>query len=322
MSKLEVIQPGVLSQFQDLGRYGASQLGLSQGGAVDLHAYCWANRLLGNDMDAPVLEILLGACAFKAHSDSLMAIAGAQMNATIDGVAVKNWSSFIVKKGQVLKLGYATQGLRGYIAIKSGFFSSLFLNSSSTVIRNNIGGLARVGESFGHGNKLESGDFFSARSSQPVIETPQTVTQKYIPSYLDHIEVRVIPSYQYEEFSDAAIAAFFNHTFTITNQSDRMGIRLSGPAIECDLKGIISEGIALGSIQIPPDGQPIILLNDRQTLGGYPKIGCICKTDISQLAQAKAGTTIRFVATDFEQSSEKWIDFSRFFGLEYHRSAE
>ncbi len=322
MSKLEVIQPGVLSQFQDLGRFGASQLGLSQGGAVDLHAYCWANRLLDNDMDAPVLEILLGACSFKAHSDSLMAIAGAQMNATVDGVSIKNWSSFIVKRGQVLKFGYVTQGLRSYLAIKSGFFSSLFLNSSSTVMRNNIGGLARVGESFGHGNKLESGDFFSAKASHSIIEVPQTVTSKFIPNYRDHIEVRVIPSYQYKQFSEDAITSFFDQTFTITNQSDRMGIRLSGPAIECDLTGIISEGIALGSIQIPPDGQPIILLNDRQTLGGYPKIGCICKTDLSKLAQAKAGTTVRFIATDFEQSSEKWVDFSRFFGLEYKRPTQ
>ena len=155
-----------------MGRFGASQLGLSQGGAVDLHVYCWANRLLDNDMDAPVLEILLGACSFKAHSDSLMAIAGAQMNATLDGVSIKNWSGF-----------------------------------------------------------------FSAKASHSIIEVPQTVTSKFIPSYLDHIEVRVIPSYQYEKFSGNAIASFFNQTFTITNQSDRMGIRLSGPAIECDLKG-------------------------------------------------------------------------------------
>lgn len=319
MPKLEVIHAGMLSQFQDLGRFGAAQLGLSQGGASDLHAHCWANRLLGNSMNATVLEILMGAAVFVALSDTIVSLTGASMSTTLDGSPVRNWSCFTIKKGQTLKMGYAQSGLRAYLAIKGGFNSSRFLNSSATVIRNKIGGLAKNNELFGLGYKLDAGDILEVsehnKHNSPLFTVPKT----FIPDYSEHIQISVLPSYQFPTFSSAEIERFFSRPFVISQQTDRMGMRLSGEKIATQSTGIISEGIALGAIQVPPDGQPIILLNDRQTLGGYPKLGCVSKIDLSRLAQAKPGTVIHFKKSTFAESTQKWLTFINFFGLEYKR---
>jgi biotin-dependent carboxylase-like uncharacterized protein len=322
MSKLEVTQAGILSQFQDLGRFGGAQLGLSQGGAADLHAHCWANRLLSNSMDATVLEILMGATVFVALSDATLSLTGASMGTTLEGLPVRNWSSFSIKKGQTLKMGYAQTGLRAYLAIKGGFISSRFLNSSATVIRNKIGGLARNDEIFGRGYKLKVGDILYASEHNNTHNNNSrlfTVAENYIPNYDDQIQVSVIPSYQFNDFPPAAIDTFFSHPFIVSQQTDRMGMRLSGEKVDVQSTGIISEGIALGAIQVPSDGQPIILLNDRQTLGGYPKLGCVSKVDLSRLAQAKPGTIIRFKKSNFTDSTQAWLTFINFFGLEYKR---
>jgi len=323
MSRLEVTQSGILSQFQDLGRFGGAHLGLSQGGASDLHAHCWANRLLGNPMDATVLEILMGATVFVAKSDAILSLTGASMGATLEGLPVRNWSCFTIKKGQTLKMGYAQTGLRAYLAIKGGFISSRFLNSSATVIRNKIGGLARNDEIFGRGYKLKVGDTLNAsEQNNPPLNNNSplfTVPENYIPNYGDKIQISVIPSYQFDDFPQSAIDTFFNHPFIVSQQTDRMGMRLTGEKIDVQSSGIISEGIALGSIQVPADGQPIILLNDRQTLGGYPKLGCVSKIDLSRLAQAKPGTIIHFKKSNFAESTRRWLTFIHFFGLEYKR---
>jgi biotin-dependent carboxylase-like uncharacterized protein len=323
MSKLEVTQAGILSQFQDLGRFGAAQLGLSQGGASDLHAHCWANRLLGNSVDACVLEILMGTTSFIAHSDTLAALTGASMNTTLDGLPVRNWSCFIIKKGQTLKMGYAETGLRAYFAIKGGFLSPIFLNSSATVIRNKIGGLAKHGELFGRGYKLKCGDILEASMHNNEHSNNNrhlfSVPKDYIPDYADQIQISVLPSYQFSNFPTIAIETFFSRPFIVSQQTDRMGMRLTGEKINSQSTGIISEGIALGAIQVPPDGQPIILLNDRQTLGGYPKLGCVSKIDLSRLAQAKPGTVIHFTKSNFTESTKKWLNFVNFFDIEYKR---
>jgi len=317
MSGLEVINPGFLSLIQDLGRHGSAYLGLSPGGPIDLHAFCWGNKLLNNSADAAAIEITLGQASFKATKDILLALTGAEMQATVDGQPQANWHTFVLKKGQVLSLGIAHSGLRAYVSVAGGIKAPLVFNSAATVCRNQLGGLAEHNNKFGLGNKLRQADQLLVDdltlTGSPL--THHSVPARYVTTYPTEIMLNLIESYQCDAFSAEQKSRFYQSKYEVTPHSDRMGIRLAGPAISSELAGIISEGIALGSVQIPPDGQPIILLNDRQTLGGYPKLGCIAKRDLFKIAQARPGTLVRFQPANLQQQTKNWCEFMRFFKL-------
>lgn len=307
-SGLVVVRPGVQSSLQDLGRFGCAQQGLSQGGAMDLHAHCWANKLLGNAVSCPTLEIVIGMAGFRAECDLWLAIAGADMQPSIDGQAVANWSSFLIKQGQTLDLKPARDGMRSYLATAGGGFQVPIIHGSvSTVVRNGMGGLADS-----NGALLKEGDFLPA--DRYVVGAPRRVPSRYLPTYGESIELRVIESYQVNQFEVDQKEKFYRSEYKLTADCDRMGARLEGESITGPQGDLISEGITLGSIQIPEDGQPIILLNDRQTLGGYPKLGCVARVDLHQLAQARPGTRIRFVPIEFDKARSVWQEFCRFFG--------
>ncbi len=314
MSGLKVISPGMLSLIQDKGRFGVARHGLSAGGPADLHAYCWANKLLDNSSDAPVLEITMGNASFIALEDMQLALTGAETNPTIDGEASSTWRSFVLRKGQTLKLGYAKSGFRAYLAVAGGFKIAKVFGSSATVMRNKLGGLDEY-----QGNALQKGDVLpvSAQGSQLTGKnlTPNWVPRSFIPKYSSEISLSVIESYQAEQFSNQAKQAFYAKPYQITDKSDRMGIRLLGEPVQSGMSGVISEGIAFGSIQFPSNGQPIILLNDRQTLGGYPKIGCVSKMSLMKLAQARPGSLIHFYRGDIELETKAYCEFMAYFGL-------
>lgn len=309
MASLEIIHPGMLTLLQDVGRLGVGEQGLSQGGAVDLHAYCWANYLVGNAMDCAQLEITLGQACLKAQGDMICALTGADMGVTLDGKPIALWQSFLVKDGQEIKFAYPRSGLRAYLAVKGGFNVPAVFGSVSTVVRNQLGGLQA-------GRALQKEDSLFVEST---VETdnfePRLAPSRYIPDYSAPIYLRVIESYQCNRFSAESKQQFYQGVYTVTQQTDRMGCRLEGPAVAGDIGGIISEAIAYGAIQIPPNGQPIVLLNDRQTLGGYPKLGCIARVDMPRLAQAMPGAAVRFSIGDLELLQQEWQDFSLFFGL-------
>jgi len=305
-SGLVIVRPGVQSSLQDLGRFGCAQQGISQGGAMGLHAHCWANKLLGNEAGCPTLEIVIGMAEFRAESDMWLALAGADMQASIDGGAVANWSSFLLKQGQILKLKPACDGMRSYLAVAGGGFQvPLTQGSVSTVVRNSMGGL--------NGDLLKEGDFLPANSS--AAGATCQVPLRYRPSYGQSIELGVIESYQVKQFHPDQLEKFYRTEYTLTSDCDRMGARLAGEPMTGPKGNLISEGIALGSIQIPEDGQPIILLNDRQTLGGYPKLGCVARVDLQKLAQARPGTKIQFVPTDLDEARLTWREFCQFFDV-------
>ncbi len=310
MATLEVIQPGMLSLIQDTGRLGVGAQGLSQGGAVDLHAYCWANHLLGNDMNCPQIEITLGQACFKAHGDMLCAITGADMNLTVDGKPQVCWQSFLLRNGQVLKFNLPRYGVRAYLAVYGGFSVPEVLGSASTVVRNGIGGVAQ-------GTPLQQGDCLKAINFNGDKSKSFSTPARFIPDYQQGLQLRVIESCQADSFSDSAKQSFYSGTYKVTQQTDRMGCRLEGPEVTGHIDGVISEGIAYGAIQIPPNGQPIVLLNDRQTLGGYPKLGCVARIDMSRLAQARPGQHVRFLKGDLQELQEEWLTFSRFFALPF-----
>lgn len=311
MSGLQVMSSGMLSLIQDLGRYGVARHGLSAGGPADLHAHCWANQLLDNPSNASVLEITMGNASFLALDDILMSLTGADTNPHVDGEPMATWRSFLLRKGQTLKLGYAKTGFRCYLAVAGGFDTPKVFGSSATVVRNQLGG---VGDE--PGRALQKGDLLPASRSYTNGDKPfNWVPRLFIPKYSDEVSLSVIESYQSHLFSRQAKRTFYANRYQISDKSDRMGIRLQGEPVQMDLSGVISEGITYGSIQFPSNGQPIILLNDRQTLGGYPKIGCVSRMSLMKLAQARPGSTIHFYRGDIELETKAYGEFMRFFSL-------
>lgn len=311
MSGLQVMSSGMLSLIQDLGRYGVARHGLSAGGPADLHAHCWANQLLDNPSNASVLEITMGNASFLALDDILMSLTGADTNPHVDGEPMATWRSFLLRKGQTLKLGYAKTGFRCYLAVAGGFDTPKVFGSSATVVRNQLGG---VGDE--PGRALQKGDLLPASRSYTNGDKPfNWVPRLFIPKYSDEVSLSVIESYQSHLFSRQAKRTFYANRYQISDKSDRMGIRLQGEPVQMDLSGVISEGITYGSIQFPSNGQPIILLNDRQTLGGYPKIGCVSRMSLMKLAQARPGSTIHFYRGDIELETKAYVEFMRFFSL-------
>lgn len=304
---ITAIKPGQLSLIQDFGRFGLSHLGITQSGPVDDYAYSWANHLLGNPANVPVLEITLGQAEFEVGHDCQLAITGGDLAATLDGEPLTNWCTFSAHKGQRIKFALPTNGLRAYLAVRGGFNVRPHLGSVATVAKEGLGGLHHNGQPLQAGDKLH----FDAHTLD---NKPLQMTFRLKPDYNLPLRLRVIESYQNEAFSDVARHTFFTRTFTVSQHADRMGYRLTGPAVNPPSEPILSEGIALGSVQIPPDGQPIVLLNDRQTIGGYPKIGCVAKIDLPRLAQAKPGQSVRFVKGDLEGLQEVWCQWARFFG--------
>ncbi|CAM2797798.1 biotin-dependent carboxyltransferase family protein [Vibrio mytili] len=307
-SGLMVEKPGPLSLIQDFGRFGLGHIGITQGGPVDDYAYSWANHLLGNPVNCAAIEITFGNASFVALHNCHLAICGGDLNATVDGKPIDNWSEFSLHKGQKLQFGMAKNGLRSYLAVHGGFDVPLHLNSASTVVRESLGGFERNGSTLKSGDKLP---FIPHRLPQT---KPKQMTFRFKPDYNLPIKLRVIEGYQYNDFDEEAIACFYESEFTISTNSNRMGYRLEGNTVTPPFGGVLSEGIALGSIQVPNDGNPIILLNDHQTIGGYPKLGCVARMDLPRLAQGKPGQKVSFIKGDRAVLQKAWCEWAQFFG--------
>jgi allophanate hydrolase subunit 2 len=190
----------------------------------------------------------------------------------------------------------ATLGLRAYLAVAGGFNITPQFGSSATVMREGIGGL------YQNGAKLQTGDKLPLTAG--IVQPGRCIAKALQPDFdfSNGLSLRLVEGYQQQLFSMVERQRFYLNSYTVTPKADRMGVKLSGPAISCSSTSLLSEGICYGAVQIPPDGQPIVLLNDRQTLGGYPKIGSVLSLDCWQLAQAPAGTVLQFVQTDPQQA--------------------
>ena len=277
-----VLESNNPASIQDLGRFGVGHLGLAQGGTLDLHAHCWANRLLHNPPTAATLEIINGHMTLKALENIQIALTGAQAAFLIDGKPKKLWQVHHLATGQILQIGHPNSGQLNYLAITGGIQAPLIKNSRSTVIRDQIG------------HTIKNNELLCSLDSKPKSIIGSETPQKYIPNYNNPITVKVILSYQHTEFTKNDINAFFQSTYQVTTKRNRMGMQLKCKSMNLSKFQFISEGIALDAIQITPNGTPIILLNDHQTLGGYPKIGCIAQTDLPKLTQAKQDQEVTF----------------------------
>jgi biotin-dependent carboxylase-like uncharacterized protein len=281
---VRVIQPGLLSLLQDAGRFGQHHLGLTTGGPLDPEAFYWCNRLLQNPAAATAIEISFGGLELEVRTDTLLCVTGADMPLTINAREQPSWFSHRVRAGDRVALGFAQHGCRAYLGVSGGFDVAPMFGSTATVPREGLGGL--------RGSKLAEGDDIpcSPCGDGRRFYLPPAAR----PRYGHDITLRVIPGYQQAHFNRQQQRRFFGHSYRVSDRSDRMGYRLEGPAIACDISGILSEGICLGAIQVPADGQPIVLLNDRQTIGGYPKIGAALSVDLAKLAQLRPGATVHF----------------------------
>ncbi len=304
---LHITNPGFLSLIQDFGREGFQHIGVTTGGPLDEHAFLWANHLLDNDINAAQIEISVGMFAAEFTQACTIALTGADMAATLNGQAIKPWRTYNLNPGDRLNMATATTGMRAYLAVKGGFEVTPQLQSCATVMRERIGGLDQ------QGSKLQAQDQIGFQPGTATLT--RRVPQQFIPDYSADLELGVIPGYQYDSFSLAQINRFFSEPYRISTEIDRMGYRLSGAAVNSSLDGIISEGISYGAIQIPKDGQPIVLLKDRQTIGGYPKIGCVTSLDAARLSQRGPGTQVRFKPVSVEQATAERMIYNHFFGI-------
>lgn len=284
MSGFKVIQPGILTLIQDAGRFGHHRIGLTSGGPLDAEAFKWANRLVDNPLNATALEISVGGLVLEAEINTCIVLTGAEMPLKINGIEQERWHAHQVKEGDRIEVGFTTQGARAYLAVSGGFQVEHSFSSAATVTREKLGGL--------NGEKLQQGDYLSCveMDNRRAFRLPD----QHRPTYQDQISLRVITGYQQDCFSDIAKRLFFSSEYSVSDRADRMGYRLTGPEIRSSSDGILSEGICHGAIQIPADGQPIVLLNDRQTIGGYPKIGSMIAQDTARMAQLMPGSKVSF----------------------------
>ncbi len=283
--RLVVHDAGPMTTVQDLGRPGYLRVGIPDSGPLDREAFILANRVVGNPDGAAGLECTLVGPRIEFTDGRMVSLTGIDMAATLNGAEVPRWAAFKVKSGDVLKLGSAKSGVRGYVAISGGIATAPVLGSRSTYVRGSLGGLN--GRALRKGDELPLGQPGAVRTGQ--------VKAGRIPDYTVEPEIRVVLGPQDDRFTARGIAAFLDGPYEMLPQSDRMGARLRGPFIE-HTRGhdIISDGVALGGIQVVGEGQPIVLLVDRQSTGGYTKIATVCSFDIGRIGQMKPGQRLRF----------------------------
>ena len=290
---LRVADPGAQTTVQDLGRFGQLRYGIPPSGPLDRESFVLANRLVGNADDAAGLECTVLGPRFEVDAPCAIAVTGATMPVTVTGAEAPAWTTLVLRAGDVVKLGPARVGTRAYVAIAGGIDVPPVLGSRSTFLRGRLGGL--------EGRTLRKGDVL--RVFPAPLPPVGSVPERSRPAFESDPTVRVVLGPQADRFTDEGVADFLGGAYEMLPQSDRMGARFAGPRI-AHRRGhdIISDGIALGTIQVPGDGQPIALLVDRQSTGGYTKLATICSFDIGRLGQVKPGGRVRFAAVGVADS--------------------
>ncbi|QEA37935.1 biotin-dependent carboxyltransferase [Pistricoccus aurantiacus] len=308
LGALRVEKAGPLATLQDVGRFGSRRLGMTQGGAADLHAFAWTNHLIGNRWDAAALEVVLGGLTLVAEQDTRLALGGADLQARVDDRPLTPWQAFTLSKGEQLVFGSPTSGVRAYLAVPGGFQGEPVLGSLSCVVREGLGGHDGQGRALAENERLT----FSL-TEQSRAEKTRAVPVDQRLDYRQPAILPLIPGAQIADFTGGSLFRAFNHAWQVDTRADRMGVRLTGPALRCRHQRMISEGIALGAVQVPPDGQPIVLLNDRQTIGGYPRLGTLTPLACARLAQCQPGEKVYFAATALTQAQEAYRLFRQAF---------
>jgi biotin-dependent carboxylase-like uncharacterized protein len=333
---ITVLKPGLLSSFQDLGRVGYQHQGIPVAGAMDARAHRLASLLVGNDPGrSATLEMTLQGPLLRFDAAACFALAGATLGAVLNGAPIPANRPLLARPGDVLGFGHpaapcasepaartsagvptGVPGLRAYLAVHGGYALPRVMGSESTYLRSGFGGY--------HGRALAKGDVIALRAAlDPAVldalEAALWDTRLYLPAPLIpqlRTTVRALPGRQWAEFTRASRDAFTSQAFRVTPQSERMGYRLSGPALTMQSpRQMLSEATCFGTVQVPADGAPIVLMADRQTTGGYPKIAQVATIDLPMLAQTAPGSTLRFEMITIDDAQrldgEREIAFAR-----------
>ena len=308
MRTIRIIKPGPLTTVQDLGRLGYQDRGVPVSGAVDQYALRLGNLIVGNPEGEAALEITLGGLEAEFVQDVSLALTGAESTARLNEKKICFWRRIAASKGDRLFIDHSRTGARIYLALAGGIAVPPVMGSKSTYLRGGFGGYQ--GRALRKGDGLDCGP--AREAGLP--EIPLGLK----PAYSDHPTLRVVLGPQDEAITDQGLFTFRSCPYVLTRQMDRMGCRLEGPRITHRRSpDIISDGTSFGSIQIPGNGQPIILLADRQTTGGYVKIAAVIAVDWPQIAQALPGRTIRFETASLEEAQESYFQresaLARFF---------
>ena len=305
MSRLKIEASTPLCLLQDAGRFGVRHLGVTQGGGLDWRSMSWANWLLGNGLDAPVVEITLGGFTVLAEEDCVLALAGADLGAQVDGQPLAPWRSFRLHQGQRLQFTQPRLGARAYLAAPGGFDAPKVLGSSATVVREELGGL----DGFGRALAKDAALVYSGSALILLRELPR----EHVPNFSVDAPLDLVLGAQIGAFSGQSLFDVFNGVWELDSRADRMGVRLLGTPLEYQGQPMISEGIPLGAVQVPPDGQPIVLLNDRQTIGGYPRLGALTPLALARLAQCLPGTKVRLRPVMQDVAHREQVEYLRRF---------
>ncbi len=300
MGGFEVLSSGIQATIQDLGRVGLAEIGVSSAGALDEFAFHHANRLLDNEYGTNMLEIVFGGVKLKVKGSTTIVLTGAKVDATINAKAIEIWKTYKVNDGDIINLGFVTSGTRVYLAVKDGFKIEEEYGSCSVSIKEKIGG-----------KPLYAKQFLPFTCKE--LRDNRKLVNKYQPNYDKLLKLRIVAGYQWDMFEVKEREKFFNSSYKVTGQNDRMGYRLSGEKIASTCKGIISEPIAYGSVQIPAHGEPIVLLKERQTIGGYPKIGAVIPVDCFRLAQTKQDSEVEFELISLDEARVISKEFYKIF---------
>jgi antagonist of KipI len=309
----EVLRGGVLTTVQDLGRYGMQHVGVPVSGAMDAYSLRVANRLVGNDDEAAALEITLAGPQLAFHADTLVALCGGDLSPTIGGKRVPMRRPVSVSRGSQLVFGECAAGCRAYLAVAGGINVPEVLGSRSTYVRAAIGGVQ--GRALKHGDRLAAAKTYQHRFAK-LRESPAYARDGFAAEnwsvrvnperFLRRPqEIRFVAGRHWDTLTLAARDLFTGETFRLGSASDRMGYRLEGVSLEGTERGTIaSEAAAFGTIQLPPDGNPIVLMADRQTIGGYPRIGEVASVDLPLLAQLKSADKLAFRQISLPEAQE------------------
>lgn len=286
---VRVLDPGPLTTVQDLGRPGQLRYGIPASGPLDREAFVLANRLVGNPDTAAGLECTYMGPRLRMEGPGAIAVTGAAAPVTVNGQPAPRWAVLRLRPGDTVRVGAPRVGVLSYIAFAGGLDVPLVLGSRATYVRGRLGGL--------EGRALRPGDVLRVLDGPE--PPPRALAAPPAVGGEEPTVVRVVLGPQADRFTDEGLRTFLDSAYEMLPQSDRMGARLRGPRI-AHARGhdIISDGIALGSIQVPGDGQPIVLLVDRQSTGGYTKIATVCSFDIGRLGQVRPGQSVRFRAVD------------------------
>jgi antagonist of KipI len=300
---LEVLKPGILTSVQDCGRFGYQSLGIAESGAMDTWSLVAANRLLHNPSNAAGLEITLAGPKLRFLDSTWFSLTGADLSATLDEIALRPGACYQAREGQVLSFGLRRQGVRSYLGLPGGISVPPVLGSCSTYIYAGFGGF--------EGRALQKGDIIRQGEKSREPSPPHNLPSELSLAPDGPRTMRVIMGPHEDRFRDEGIQTFLSSVYRVTPASNRMGYRLEGPTIEHSQGPIVvSEATPLGAVQVPGQGQPVILLCERGTTGGYTKIACVISCDVDALAQVPDGGEINFEAVELSQAhdleSRRW----------------